>query len=496
MTESVLNSLSAFHPELALVVTLCVLVVADLMLKEKGHATGWILLAGLGVTGVFVLLQIGREESIFFDMIAVDAFALFAKVLLVISGGIVVLFSIKSRELESVISRIGEYYMLLAGMMTGMFLMVGASNLLIMYLAFELTSICSYVLAGFTRKSVKSAEASMKYIIYGAVSSGILLYGISLLAGIAGTVSLYGIQDALAGGVDQPLALSVSFLMIMTGIGFKIAVTPFHFWAPDVYEGAPLPVAALLAVASKIAAFAMLVRLFRVSFLELAGPESSGIWQMAGELNWHFLLAVMAALAMTAGNLAALWQENIKRLLAYSSIAHAGYILMGLAVLTDEGTVAILIYLIVYLFMNLGAFYMAMLFSNRLGSELIEDYKGLGYRAPLESIAMTVFLIALAGFPPTAGFIAKLYIFGAAVSAGWIWLAVIAGVTTVISLFYYIRVVRNMFLLPPGGDSDSFAADAGSRFVLMLLLIPTLLFGIWFSPVLEFARRSLSMFGV
>ncbi|MCA1801858.1 MAG: NADH-quinone oxidoreductase subunit N [Rhodothermaceae bacterium] len=496
MVENILNSIGHFYPEISIVVTLCAVIIADLLLKRENHTISWIFLAGLTVTGLLVLQQTGINSSIFHDMAAVDPFAVFFKVILIIASFFIVLFSIKSRELDPYLSRLAEYYMLIAGMLLGMFLMVGSTNLLLIYLAFEMTSISSYVLAGFTKRALKSAEGSVKYIMYGAVSSGIMLYGISLLIGITSATDIYGVNAALAAGIEQPIILYIAILMIIVGIGFKIALVPFHFWAPDVYEGAPITITAYLSVASKVAAIALMIRLFKVSFMDAGSVQIIGDWPIFEGLNWNMLLAFMAAMAMIAGNLTALKQDNIKRMLAYSSIAHAGYILMGFVVLTDEGITAIMIYVFLYLFMNLGAFYVAMLFSNKLSTESIEKYKGLGYRAPMECIAMTIFLIALTGFPPTAGFVAKLYIFGAAISAGWIWLALIAGVTTVISLFYYIRVVRNMFFFKSDGISEPLVFDAGSKVILFLLLIPVLLFGVYFTPIIEFARYSLKMFGM
>ncbi|MEX2604394.1 MAG: NADH-quinone oxidoreductase subunit N [Gracilimonas sp.] len=496
MIEQTLHSLSQFYPEIAIVLTLCVIIVADLFTKKESYTTGYIFLGGLVITGILVVMQSGQNESVFYDMIAVDPFAIFFKVLLVLAGIFIVFFSLQSRELNDYKSRIGEYYMLLSGMMLGMMLMVGSTNLLLMYLAFELTSISSYVLVGFTKRIHKSAEASMKYIVYGAVSSGVMLYGISLLIGITGATDMYGINAALVAESGQPLILNLSILMILVGLGFKAAVVPFHFWAPDVYEGAPISIAAILAVASKIAALGLMIRFFTVTFIDADGLIQTGVWQVIEGIHWNVLLAGMAALAMIIGNLTALMQDNIKRMLAYSSIAHAGYLLMGLVILSEEGIASIMIYLFIYLFMNLGAFYVAMLFSNKLETESIEQYKGLGFRAPLESVAMTIFLVSLTGLPPTGGFIAKLYLFGAAVSAGWIWLVAIAGITTVISLFYYIRVARNLFFFKPAGKLMPIKFNLGSRVLLFALLIPTLLLGIYFEPVLNFAKNSIQMFGM
>ncbi len=493
MVDYILHSTSQLYPEIVVVLTLCLIIIVDLFQKEKNHTAGWLLLGGLALAGGIALLQYGQTESVFYEMVAVDPFALFFKVLLILAGLFIVLFSMKSGELRSYMPRIGEYYMLLAGMMLGMLLMVGSTNLLLIYLAFELTSISSYVLVGFTKQSSRSSESSIKYIIYGAVSSGIMLYGLSLLIGITGATDIYAVKAAIAGGMGQPIILNISILMILVGLGFKIAVAPFHFWAPDIYEGAPFTIAAILAVASKIAALGMLIRIFSVSFVQQGGAESL---PMLEGMQWNLLLGVMAALAMIIGNLTALMQDNIKRMLAYSSIAHAGYILMGIVILTEQGILSILVYILIYLFMNLGAFYIAMLFADSAGTESIEQYKGLGHRAPLEGIAMTVFLVSLTGLPPTGGFVAKLYIFGSAVSAGWIWLVAIAGLTTVVSLFYYIRVVRNLFFFKPEGGSARLAFGLGSKVILMLLLIPTLFLGIYFTPLLEFARQSIKIFGI
>lgn len=495
MVEQTLHSISLYLPEIVIVVTLCVIIVADLLVKGIKQVAAWIMLAGLFVSGFFVMLQTGTTDSIFYDMAAVDPFAVFFKVLLILTGIFIVLFSMKNTELEEYSTRIGEYYMLFAGMMLGMMMMAGATNLLLMFLALEVTSISSYVLAGYTKKSTRSSEGAMKYIIYGAVSSGIMLYGISLLIGVTASTDIYAINEALNAGTEQTLILNLSVLMIIVGLGFKIAVVPFHFWAPDVYEGSPITIAALLAVASKIAAFALLIRFFSVTFIDSAGLSVTGTWSSIEGIHWDVLLGGMAALAMIVGNLTALRQDNIKRMLAYSSIAHAGYILMGLVILTSEGLTSVMVYLFIYLFMNLGAFYVAMLFMNKTGTESIEGYKGFGHRSPLAGVAMTIFLVSLTGLPPTGGFVAKLYIFGAAISAGWIWLVAIAGITTVISLFYYIRVVRNMYFFKPGESDEAITFDTTSKIILFALLIPTLLLGVYFQPVLEFARNSMLMFG-
>ncbi len=493
MTEHILESIGLFIPEIILVAAFCAIIIFDLLLKKRTQVGGWILLAALLLCGIALAAQWGISSSAFFEMIVIDPFALFFKFLLVVSGVFIILFSMQNEELMPYKSRISEYYMLISGMMLGMFLMVSSTNLLMMYLAFEMTSISSYVLVGFTKKSIRSAESSVKYIIFGSVSSGILIYGISLIYGLTGSLNIFEIGAAMSAMESTPV-FSMALLMVVTGIGFKIAIVPFHFWAPDVYEGAPITITALLAVASEIAAITMLIRFFRISF---TGEDASGSFIMIPEgIRWDMLLAILAAATMILGNLSALWQDNIKRMLAYSSIAHAGYIMMGVVVMTDQGISAVMLYAFMYLFMNLGAFYVAMLFSNKFHTESIEAYKGLGYRTPFAAIAFTVFLVSLTGLPPTAGFIAKLYIFGAAVNAGWIWLVLIAGVMTIVSLFYYIRVARNMFLYKPDESAGPVRFDNATLAVLVLLLAPVLVLGLYFTPVLEFIQHSLAMYGM
>lgn len=495
MVEHTFYSLGFYLPEIVIVITLCVIIMADLFIKKWKQLSGIVLLTGLSLAGVMLLFQPSGSESVFHDMVAIDPFAFYFKSILLLAAFFIVLFSLNSRELEKYQDRVGEYYMLVAGMVFGMLMMVSSTHVLMMFLALEITSISSYILVGFMKRSERSSEASLKYIIYGAVSSAIMLYGLTLLMGITASTDIYGINAALAQGVDHVLLLNLSILLIIVGFGFKIAIVPFHFWAPDVYEGASFPVVSLLAVASKIAAFGMMIRFFGVSFIDSAGLSADGSWAIVNGLHWDLLLGIMAALAMILGNLTALKQENIKRMLAYSSIAHAGYLLMGVVLLTGEGIATVMMYLFIYLFMNLGAFYVAMLFYNETGVEAIEDYKGFGIRAPLEGVALTIFLVSLTGLPPTAGFIAKLYIFGAAISAGWIWLVAIAGVTTVISLFYYIRVIRNMYFYQPEPDQKPIQFSIFNKVILYLLLIPTLVLGVYFSPLLKAVRESVSIIG-
>lgn len=498
MADQALRSLSQFLPETSLVITFCAAILIGIIFRKRPQIVPVVSLLGIAVALWFAIEQAGTSQSVFSGMIVVDPFAVFFKVLIGATAIIIFLFSIYSSEVQSTIKRLVEYSALLVAMTLGMFLMSGAANLLMMVLSIELTSLSSYILAGYTKEAPDSSEASLKYIIYGALSTGLMLYGISIIYGLTGgATDFYGINKTLSAGSVSPLALLVASLLIIAGLGYKISAVPFHFWTPDVYEGAPITITAFLSVASKAAGFAMLIRFFKVSFIDSSVIGlPTGFWASLQEFEWNKIVAILSVLTMTLGNLVAVWQNNLKRLLAYSSIAHAGYMLMGVVVLSDKGLAAVLIYFVVYLFMNLGAFYVVMLIESKIGSEDIDSYRGFGYRSPLVSIAMAIFLISLAGIPPTAGFIGKLFLFAALLDAKWIWLAVIGALNTVISLYYYVRVIRNMFLRDPEDSTTPIVFSNPQLTILVILLIPTLVFGLYYTPIVEFANASVAMFGL
>jgi NADH-quinone oxidoreductase subunit N len=496
MSQHILNDLSYFLPELALTATLIVAIIADLIFRRTVAVVSTIVAAGLVVTGVLLFGEQGVNQSIFSSMIAVDPFAYYFKLIIIFSALLVVLFSLESLELNSGGRTLGEYYALLVALTLGMMLMAGASNLLMMYLALELSSISSYILTGYTKEASDSSEASLKYVIYGALSSGLMLYGISIIYGITGSLDIYAISQTLGRGNVHEFALLIAGVLALAGFGYKISAVPFHFWAPDVYEGAPITITAFLSVASKAGGFAMMIRFFKVTFIDAnAASVLPGAWATIQGFEWYHIVAALSVLSMTVGNLIAIWQNNMKRLLAYSSIAHAGYMLMGVVVLNNEGLAAILVYFVVYLFMNLGAFYVVMLIADRTGSEDIEDYKGLGARAPFMTVALAIFLVSLTGLPPTAGFIGKLYLFAALLNSGWVWLAVVGALNSVISLYYYVRVFRNMYLR--GDDQPVRALTFGplQNAVVLLLLVPTIVLGLYFTPLVQLAQASVKIFG-
>ena len=488
-TGELVKSIRLFLPETTLIVTFLIALMADLVFRKQRYIAGYVALAGFAVVAVLLVQQYGIQQSAFMGTLAVDPFGMFIKAIVLLSSALVIVFSFLSKELTLAHKNLGEYYILLIGMVFGMFLMAGSSNLIVIYLAIETMSISSYILTGYTKEVKRATEASLKYVIFGAVSSGIMVYGISLLFGLTGSLNLADINVYLASNSVNPLTLLIAGLMIVAGFAYKISAVPFHFWTPDVYEGAPITITALLSVASKAAGFAVMIRFFNMAFAAHSVSDSQA-WVMIGSIDWKFVVAVLAVLTMTLGNLVALWQTNLKRMLAYSSIAHAGYLLMAVSVMNDTGVAAVLIYFFVYMLMNLGAFLVVQLVADKAGSEDIEDYSGLGYRSPLIGVLFTLFLVSLTGLPPTAGFIGKLYVFTSVVNAGMIWLAIIGVLNSVVSLYYYVKVVRNMYLRDVESTKPAIRLSVAEVVLLLVLAIPTLLLGIYFTPLVNWANES------
>ncbi len=497
MAQTIYQSFGYILPETVLSVFFILTLLTALVGKGRSkYLPAYTALLGFAVAGVLVFLQLGTDELVFSGMYAVDPFSWFFKIIFLVTGILIVIFSMQSRELEAVSTKYAEYYSLIISLTIGAFFMAGASNLLMMYLSLELVSISSYILSGFTKENPRADEASLKYVIYGAFSSGLMLYGISILYGLTGELNIYAFNQALASGTLPQVTILVAIVLMLAGLGYKISAVPFHFWTPDVYEGAPVTVTAFLSVTSKAAGFAMLIRFFKIGFIDVAAqPVMAGMWELFRGFNWTDIIAVLSVLTMTVGNLVALWQSNMKRLLAYSSIAHAGYILMGFVTLTDQGISAMLMYFVAYLLMNLGAFYVVMLVANKYHTEDIEGYSGLGYRSPYIAFALTVFLFSLTGIPPTFGFIGKLYLFAALIHTNYIWLAVVGVLNSVVSLYYYVKVIRNMYLVQPE-DKTRVDFGFGTNLLMTILMVPNIALMLYFTPVLSWAQHSVLMFGL
>jgi NADH-quinone oxidoreductase subunit N len=482
-------NLGLLLPELTLAATAILVILLDLAIKQKGWLAA-VSIIGIVVAGGFTINMWGGSLATFNSMLAVDNFALFFKLLFLVIAALVILASV---DYVSKLARFqGEYYALVLLAALGMMLMAATAELISIYIALEVASISLYALTGFL-KDPKSTEASLKYLLLGAVASAVLLFGMALVFGFTGQTQLgeiaQAIQSLSLSGVLASPGLLLGMVLIIAGFGFKIAAIPFHMWVPDVYEGAPTPITAYLSVASKAAGFAVILRVFYSAF----GLPS---WL---SLDWGLIFAVLAAIGMTAGNIIAIPQTNIKRMLGYSSIAQAGYLMVGLATVGFSpavdivGRSGLLFFLASYALTNLGAFIAIIAISNKLDSDLIQDYSGMGKRAPLLALALTLCLISLIGMPPAAGFMAKFYIFSGAVQHGLLWLVVIAVINSVISAYYYLRVVKVMWLGKPAARARVPSSWA-LRVALSLSCFGVLLLGIVPGYIMKLAELAAKMF--
>ncbi|CAN5637742.1 NADH-quinone oxidoreductase subunit N [soil metagenome] len=455
-------------------------------------ALPWVTLGVLAATGFALLPGAGQNLTIAKGLLAVDGFGFFFKVLFLLSASITVLMSVRYLEIER--ASAGEYYFLILCATLGMMFMAAGIDLITLFIGLETMAVSFYILVGYLRPSRRSNEAAVKYFVLGTFSLAILLYGMSLLYGLTGTTHLRGIATALL-AAETGLLLPFAVIMLVAGLGFKIAAVPFHMWAPDVYEGAPTPITAFISVGSKAASLAMLLRIF-VEGLPAFRLDGLGVaW--GTPFGWAAFFYVLAIVTMTVGNLAALTQSNTKRMLAYSSIAHAGYLLIGIVAGTTRGVTAALLYLMVYALMQFGAFAVVVMLRRKevIGDEL-KDLTGLYASHPGAAIAMLIFMLSLGGIPPTAGFIGKLWIFGAAMDAGYIWLAVIGVLNSALSLYYYVRVVVYMWISEPDPDTSRFTVSPALAAVLVVAAIGSIAFGVYPRMLFEFAEASAATLGV
>ena len=524
------TGLSAIAPEIILALGMVALLMWEAFAKENGlgRKAGYATIGLFSVALVMGLVMPSEKQTLFSGMIVIDPFFQFFRTFSLGAGILGVTVALASSEVES--ERTGEYYALSIALVIGMIFMSCASDLLMLYLSIELVSLMSYVLAGFRPKNRRSAEAALKYVIYGGAASGIMLVGFSILFGITGTTQLSLINGrvmelttatAISGlsadaAAAIPVGLTAGLVLSFCGFAYKIAAAPLHMWSPDVYEGAPTPFTAFLSTGPKAAGFAALIRFFFVGF---ANPEHYATNELLADvtqLPWPHLIVIVSMVTMTIGNFAALGQTNAKRFLAYSSIAHAGYSLIGLAAFSKFGASSVLLYMAFYLLMNMGAFYVVIWVRERTGTELIEGFKGLGHRAGEVAATMAICLFALTGLPPLAGFVGKYYLFAAALDRGraypaieqcapavrdalgagdriacffnegtmFYWLAVVAALNSAVSLYYYARIVRKMFLEKPDGESKvDYTISTNDRAVLWPIGALLIAGGIFWTPI-------------
>ena|SRR3989338_1385665 len=457
-----------------------VLLVDVLSSRKLGGKNSLAYISLIGIITAAILTKNSTSTTLFSfsETIIIDNYSLFFNFIFLLSTGLIIMIShsyIKREEINY-----GEYYALILFSTIGMMLMASGADLLNIYIGLEVMSISIYILTGFKRSKLISNEASLKYFLLGAFATGFLLFGISIIYGTTGTINLNQIACFIAekGGKSDPLML-MGMGLIIIGLGFKVASVPFHAWVPDVYEGAPTAVTAFMSVGPKAAGFAVFLRIFLTAFGSI-------------HYEWQKIIYILAILTMTTGNIIAIAQVNIKRMLAYSSIAHAGYLLIALVADNNMGVSGTLFYVLSYTFMNIGAFAIVIILSQK-GDEFIQinDYAGLGLKHPLLAIAMSIFMLSMAGVPPTAGFVGKFYIFSAAIKSGYIGLAIIGVINAVISVYYYLRIMVIMYMKEPSREFSPLTISPLIIAAIVISVIGTLQLGIFPSKVMEMAQQSI-----
>lgn len=481
-----LASLPSVVPELGLTVLAIVVLALDLYLPESQRRNvAYVSALGMALIAITPFLWEPDSTLYWGGMIRHDTLSQVFKVAVLLAGAVTCLIAVDTHEL----ARKGEFYLIIIVSTLGAALMAASADLIMVFIALETTSIPLYILAGFRKGDDKSTESSMKYFLFGSFASAIMLYGFSLLYGFTGQTNLYGIADYLGSPAfgDNVIQVLVSMVFVFVGFGFKISAVPFHFWTPDVYEGAPTPVTAFVSVASKAGSFALFIRFFIAVF-----PVGLVIDGQVIQDFWIQLVIAASIISMTLGNVLALSQRNIKRLLAYSSIAQAGYTLIGVAAIqsqTGQGVASVTFYMFMYTFTNLLAFAVVVLFAEATGSEQIADLASLNRRNPWMALAMTVALLSLGGIPPAAGFFGKFFLFNAAVEAGLEWLAIIGVLNAIVALYYYLVVIKVIYVDPSVDQDKPIPLTLTGRWVLGLMTIVVIILGVVPQAVFDWALR-------
>lgn len=474
---NIIESLRFITPEIILFVFSVMILMSSLLIRNK-NILGALALCGIVAASLYLPQSHKTNPTLFFDMLTNDSFSLFFKEICLFVTGIVVLISMGYKALKE--EYIGEYYFLLLNAAIAMFLAVSSNNLLMIYLSLEMLSLISYVLAAFLKHDPLSSEGALKYFLFGALSTGIMLYGISLVYGLFGAADLSLISSAVKAGQVNVFVALILLILILAGICFKCALVPFHMWAPEAYQGAPTAITAFISAGPKAVGFAVLLRIFTKSFFPLYA-------------DWSAIVMLISIFTMTIGNVTAISQDNIKRMLAYSSIAQAGYMLIGFVVGTASGMEGVMYYIFAYALMNLGAFGCVVLVSNSVGSDAIEDYAGLSKKSPVGAFMLTIFLLSLAGVPPLAGFLGKFMVFAAAIQSKFILLAVVGVVNSVIAAYYYMRVIKFMYLDEPKAASAE-QRSLPLQIALAIVIAGVLIAGLYPAPFLNWVRASQPFF--
>ena len=473
ISATIAENLLLFIPELIIVFAILMSIIMDLIPNNK-HYVRYVAVLSLFLALIYECITLGLSDAfIFYEMLKIDQFSDLFKIAIIFTTASILMISKYSSEVDREYE--SEYYVLLLSMCLGMVLLVSSTNLIMIYLSMELIGIPSYILAGMNKKDKLSNEASLKYIIYGSFASGVMLFGLSWFYGLTGHAYLSDISL-----LQTSPGILVSLIFILVGMAYKVSMAPFHYWTPDVYEGSPTPVTAFFSVAPKLAGLGLLIRFTDTIFSSHA---------IASSFNWPLIIAILSAVTMTVGNILAIQQSNIKRMLAYSSISHIGFIMMSFSVYTSNNDLsAILLYSFVYIFMNLGAFFMVIYAENSLGYKTFDDWNEFGLKMPFWGAMMSINMISLTGLPPTSGFIAKFYIFSDLIaSKEFFWLAIVGGLNAVISLYYYFKLLKHMYLLE-GKKEDVKAPAMQLGLIIVIFSVQALLFYIYWNPISQFFK--------
>lgn len=483
MLQQLFGFLSYYIPELICIVLMTTLLVAESTVKEENASRGKIIgyaLAVLGVCLITLFQNLGEAPIfIFHNAIAIDPFSTLIKIIMVLGTMGTIFLSFSSKDIYPNLK--SEFSIMAVGVLIGGMLLASANNMLTLYLGIETLSILSYVMSSFKRDESTSTEAGMKYALYGGLTAGVMLFGISHLYGVLGTIQFVDMLPKLVAleGVNLAIVL-VSFLLFFAGIGYKISVFPFHMWSPDVYQGAPIPVTSFFAIVPKMAGLAALVR---VSFIFFTSNTALTV-------SWIGLMLLISAMTMTVGNVTAIGQSSVKRLLAFSSIGHVGLMILGVVTLNEEGIRAILFYGIAYMFMTLIAFYITSHLSDMYGTDSYDVFKGLIYKHPAMAIIMAAVLFSLAGMPPFSGFVAKFNIFAVIIEKKYYGIALVAAINSVIALYYYMKLAKTMIFNPADGEAKVIGFTPANQAVIIALFIPVLFLGIFWDKVMTLSGNA------
>ena len=498
MTYGFFNSISKFLPESFLFLGIVSVIMVSILFKNKTGLSVYTTISFLILVLIFTLAQSGLvPQKIFSGIAVIDPFSLFFKILILVTALFTVYFSFISHEIITHENNFPEYFIFILGAVFGGFLMVSSVNLLVSYAGTEITGICIYFLSSYIKGSKRLSEASVRNITFGIISSGCMLFGISILYGLCGTIDLFEISSFLSVNTVNTITLLISVLLILTGFSYKIMAIPSYFTFPAIYESSPLPVPALISTTILVSGMGLMIRFFFTAFYNpVSTVQSPDVFNMIHSFPWYSVISIIAVFTITLANLAAIAQDNIKRVMFFISASQAGYVLLGIVSANPQGLTASLFYILIYLINTLGLFFCIILITNKFKTENIHSLKGLVQSAPQLAISFGVFLFSMAGFPLTAGFTGKFFIFSALMNNGYTWIVIAGAVNMIISLYLVQKICKNIFFLQPFKTREKFTLSSAENSILLVLLTPAIFGGVYFTPLMKLAELSTVILGL